>query len=68
MPRRLRLFVSGGIYHVYCRTHRGEMRFDREVDANTFVECVAEVSSIHRFEILAWTLMGTHYLCEALHR
>jgi REP element-mobilizing transposase RayT len=37
------------------------MRFNREFDANTFVECVAEVSSIHRFEILAWTLMGTHY-------
>ncbi len=61
MPRKLRLFVSGGIYHVYCRTHRGEMRFDREVEANTFVGCVAEVSSMHRFEVLGWTLMGTHY-------
>jgi hypothetical protein len=31
MPRKPRLFVSGGIYHVYCRTHRGEMRFERQM-------------------------------------
>ena len=32
MAHRLRLFVQGGIYHVYCRTHRGEQRFDREIE------------------------------------
>lgn len=61
MPRRIRLFVSGGVYHVYCRTHRGEMRFDREVDANAFIESVADVSSNHGLKVLGWTLMGTHY-------
>lgn len=61
MPRRIRLFVSGGVYHVYCRTHRGEMRFNREVDANSFIESVAEISSNHGLAVLGWTLMGTHY-------
>jgi len=24
MPRRVRVFVSGALYHVYCRVARGE--------------------------------------------
>lgn len=36
MPRRARLFVSGAIYHVYCRVARGEFVFDDEVEARQF--------------------------------
>ena len=68
MPRRPRLVVSGGIYHVYCRTHRGEMRFDREADAVTFIETVSEVSSVQQLAILGWALMTNHYLCAAAHK
>lgn len=61
MPRKPRLFVSGGIYHVYCRTHRGEMRFERQSDTDSFIRTVAEISSTHQLTILAFALMSNHY-------
>jgi REP element-mobilizing transposase RayT len=61
MPRKPRLFVSGGIYHVYCRTHRGEMRFERQIDRDSFIGNVAEISSLQQLTILAFALMSNHY-------
>lgn len=61
MPRRPRLFVSGGIYHVYCRTHRGEFRFDDRMESDSFIQAVAEVSRTHGLLVLAWCLMSNHY-------
>ena len=61
MPRRPRLFVSGGIYHVYCRTHRGEHRFDDRLECETFVESVVDASRSHGLTVLAWCLMTNHY-------
>ena len=52
MPHRARLFVSGGIYHVYCRTHRGEFRFEDQAESDSFVEVVAEVSRTHGLTVL----------------
>jgi hypothetical protein len=51
---------------LYCRTHRGEMRFDCAVDAQTIVESVAEVSSIHRFGVLATDPSTTSKTCKKL--
>ena len=62
MPRKPRLFVSGGIYHAYCRTHRGEERFSNKSDADFFIETVAEVSSAHQLTVLGFALMSNHYL------
>lgn len=61
MPRRPRLFVSGGIYHVYCRTHRGEFRFDNTIEAEAFLEAVFDVSRVHGLVVVAWCLMSNHY-------
>lgn len=61
MPRNPRLFVAGGYYHVYCRTQRGEYRFDDRVEAGSFVESALEVSSSHKLDILGWCLMANHY-------
>jgi REP element-mobilizing transposase RayT len=61
MPRKPRLFVSGGVYHVYCRTHRGEKRFSSKNDADSFIETVAEVSSEHQLTVLGFALMCNHY-------
>ena len=61
MPRRPRLFVSGGIYHVYCKTHRGEFRFDDRIESDSFIQTVADVSRTHGFLVLAWCLMSNHY-------
>ncbi len=68
MPRKPRLFVSGGIYHVYCRTHRGEMRFARKINSDSFIDTVSEISSLHQLTILGFALMSSHYLCAAAHK
>ena len=61
MARSPRLFILGAIYHVYCRTARGEMVFADPDHAAEFVEIVADVKRLHGFEIFAWCLMGNHY-------
>lgn len=61
MPLRPRLFVSGGIYHVYCRTHRGEFRFEDCLESESFIEVVADVVRTHGLVVLAWCLMSNHY-------
>lgn len=61
MARSPRLFIPGAIYHVYCRTARGEMVFSNREQAAEFVEIVADVKRLHGFEVFAWCLMGNHY-------
>ena len=61
MPRKARLFVPGAIYHVYCRTARGELVFVDDTEAEEFVEIVREVRDLDELTILAWCLMGNHY-------
>jgi REP element-mobilizing transposase RayT len=61
MPRKPRVFVAGGTYHVYCRVARGERPFVNEAVAGTFVSTVAAVKSEHELTILAWCLMPNHY-------
>lgn len=61
MPRKPRLFIPGAIYHVYCRTARGERVFAATSEAEHFVETVREIRDTDRFTILAWCLMDNHY-------
>ncbi len=61
MPRKPRVFVVGGIYHVYCRVARGERPFAEEVVAASFVSMLANVKREHGLTILAWCLMPNHY-------
>jgi len=61
MPRRPRLFVSGAIYHVYCRVARGEFVFDEHDEAVEFIETLREVRDLDGLTIFAWCLMGNHY-------
>jgi len=61
MPRRPRVFLEGGTYHVYCRVTRREPVFaDREA-AERFLEIVREVKRQDRFTVFAWCVMPTHY-------
>ena len=60
MARAPRIFSPGAIYHVYCRTARGEMVFSDRFEADTFVETVADVKRLHCFLVLGWALMGDH--------
>lgn len=61
MARSPRLFIPDAIYHVYCRTARGEMVFSNPDEANEFVDVLADVKRLHGFEVLAWCLLGNHY-------
>ena len=43
MVRSPRLFISGGIYHVYCRVARGEQVFaDHEISDRPALEIIAQ--------------------------
>ncbi len=44
MPRPDRIFVDGGIHHVYDHLGRGERVFDEEVEANVFVSLLREIA------------------------
>jgi REP element-mobilizing transposase RayT len=61
MPRKPRIFVAGGTYHVYCRVARGERPFVDQTVAGTFVSILAAVKREHGLTILAWCLMPNHY-------
>ncbi len=54
MPRAPRIFVEGGIYHVYNRVTRGERVFAEDDEAQRFVDLMREIK--HRDELVI--LMG----------
>jgi REP element-mobilizing transposase RayT len=61
MPRRNRLFIRGGIYHVYNRVTRGEPVFHMPAEARFWIDTVAREAHLHELKILAWCLMPNHY-------
>jgi len=61
VPRKPRIFVAGGTYHVYCRVARGERPFVDEAVARGFVATLDTVKGEHGLTILAWCLMPSHY-------
>jgi putative transposase len=61
VPRKPRIFVAGGTYHVYCRVARGERPFVDKTVAGAFVSMLADVKREHGLTVLAWCLMPNHY-------
>ncbi len=61
MPRAPRVFVDGGIYHVYNRVTRGERVFDQDEEALELVRILREVRDRDRLVVLAWCVMSNHY-------
>ena len=61
MPRKPRVFIEGGIYHVYCRTSRGEAVFVDEAEAAAFVDVFQRVKDRDGLVLFAWALMSNHY-------
>ncbi len=61
MPRRPRVFVEGGIYHICCRTARRAPVLADECEAQRFLGVVREVTQRGRFAVLAWCLMPKHH-------
>lgn len=61
MPRNLRVFVEGGLYHVYNRFARGESVFSDSEEAIEFVELLREVKQRDGLTVFAWALLSNHY-------
>ena len=61
MARSPRLFIPGGLYHLYCRVARGEYVLHHSGEADEFLVRLAEIKKLHRFSVLGWCLMGNHY-------
>ena len=64
MPRRPRVVVEGGIYHVYNRFARGAEIFLEGDEGPRFLELVRTVRDRDDLTILAWCLMSNHYHLE----
>jgi REP element-mobilizing transposase RayT len=61
MPRRPRVFVEGGIYHVFNRFARGAEIFLEADDAQRFLDLLHKVRDRDGLTIFAWCLMSNHY-------
>ena len=61
MPRSLRVFVEGGIYHVYNRFASGEPVFADPEEALEFIELLRYVKQRDGWTVFAWVLMSNHY-------
>lgn len=61
MPRSPRVFLEGGIYHVYNRVTRGERVFDEDQEALFLLDTMRKVRDRDGFMVLAWCIMGNHY-------
>jgi hypothetical protein len=61
MPRRPRVFVEGGIYHVYNRFARGADLFSEPEEAIEFMEILRKARDRDDLRVYAWTVMPNHY-------
>lgn len=61
MPRQNRVFIEGGIYHVYNRAAHGTALFDSPKTSEKFVEILANVLRRDQHTSFAWTLLCNHY-------
>ncbi len=61
MPRRPRVFVEGGLYHVYNRFASGEGVFADPEEAREFVDFLRFVKKRDGWTVFGWSLMSNHY-------
>jgi len=61
MPRKPRIFVEGGIFHVYNRFARGAEVFREGDEADRFLDLLRKVRDRDGLTIFAWALMSNHY-------
>lgn len=61
MPRPPRVFIEGGLYHVYNRFARGEEVFADPEEAIAFVDLVGDLKQRDDLQIFAWSLLSNHF-------
>jgi REP element-mobilizing transposase RayT len=61
MPRRPRVEVAGGVYHVYNRVGSGERVFANPEEAVDFVERIRSVKRRDGCTVFGWCVLSNHY-------
>lgn len=61
MPRRARVEVDGGVYHVYNRVASGERVFAEADVAIDFIERIRAIKERDGWTVFAWCVMANHY-------
>ena len=61
MGRRLRQFVSGGIYHIVQRGHNRSYIFNEQTDKSIFLDIIKQTKLSMPFHLLYYVLMDNHY-------
>jgi REP element-mobilizing transposase RayT len=62
MPRRPRVCIEGGVYHVYNRFARGAEILREGDEAERFLDLLRTVSDRDGLTFFAWALMSNHFL------
>ena len=58
MPRPPRVFVEGGIYHVYNRVTRGERVFGEDQEAALLLDAMRDARDRDGLIVLAWCILA----------
>jgi REP element-mobilizing transposase RayT len=61
MGRRLRQFVTGGIYHIIQRGHNRSFIFNEQTDKAGFLDFIKDAREALPFHVLYYVLMDNHY-------
>jgi putative transposase len=61
MPRRPRVSIDGGLYHVYNRAAHGAPVFASNRAGEKFVELLAEVTRLDDHLVYAWVCLPNHF-------
>jgi putative transposase len=61
MPRRVRVEVEGGLYHVYNRVGQGQRPFSDDDEAASFVDLLREVKRRDGLVVFAWCVLPNHF-------
>jgi len=61
MPRRPRVLIEGGIYHIYNRFARGAEIFSEGDNVERFLDLWRRVKERDGLTVFAWCLMSNHY-------
>lgn len=61
MPRRVRVEIEGGLYHVYNRIGQGQRPFSDDAEAAAFVDLFREAKQRGELVVFAWCLLPNHF-------
>ena len=61
MPRRVRVEIEGGLYHVYNRVGQGQRPFSDDEEAEAFVDLFREAKKKGELVVFAWCLLPNHF-------